>query len=72
MAKKRKTEKVAPAEPLKNGKPGSLADVSSKQQDKASPPASKRKKTVKNSATPPPPVDIDGQLRDWRLVRVEE
>ena len=70
MAKKRKTEKVAPAEPLKNGKPGSLGDLSSKHQDKASPPASKRKKTGKNSATPP--VDIDGQLRDWRLERVEE
>ena len=64
MAKKRKTEKVAPAEPLKNGKPGSLAELSSKQQDKASPPASKRKKTGKNSATPP--VDNNGQ---WRLER---
>ena len=62
MAKKRKTEKVAPAEPLKNGKPGSLADVSSsKLQDKASPPASKRKKTGKNSATPAP-VDNNGSL----------
>ena len=62
MAKKRKTEKVAPAEPLKNGKPGSLPDVSSsKLQDKASPPASKRKKTGKNSATPTPaPVDDNG------------
>ena len=70
MAKKRKTEKVAPAEHLKNGKPGSLADVSSKQQDKASPPASKRKKTGKNSATPTPaPVDDNGSLR---LERSEE
>ena len=64
MAKKRKTEKVAPAEPLKNGKPGNLGDLSSKLQDKASPPASKRKKTGKNSA--PAPVDNNGK---WRLER---
>ena len=58
MAKKRKTEKAAPTEPLKNGKPGGQGDVSKQQQDKASPPASKRKKTGKNSATPPE--DING------------
>ena len=63
MAKKRKTEKVAPAEPLKNGKPSDVSSLSSKQQDKVSPPASKRKKTAGKNSAPPVVEDDHGRWR---------